>query len=50
MDTLPSQNSTSVFVEGCYCPDGKILLNDHDGICVSVCGKKWYKWCYGKWG
>ncbi|NXP39341.1 MUC5B protein, partial [Leiothrix lutea] len=38
MDTLPSQNSTSVFVEGCYCPDGKILLNDHDGVCVSVCG------------
>lgn len=47
MDTLPSPNSTSVFVEGCYCPDGKMLLNDHDGVCVSVCGKKWYKWCYG---
>ncbi|NWZ60204.1 MUC5B protein, partial [Haliaeetus albicilla] len=38
MDTVPSQTNTPVFVEGCYCPDGKILLNEHDGICVSVCG------------
>ncbi|NXS07902.1 MUC5B protein, partial [Neodrepanis coruscans] len=38
MDAFSSQNNTSVFVEGCYCPDGKILLNDHDGTCVSVCG------------
>uniref|UniRef100_A0A8C4YB16 MUC5A protein n=1 Tax=Gopherus evgoodei TaxID=1825980 RepID=A0A8C4YB16_9SAUR len=36
--TLPLQDKDPALVEGCHCPDGKILLNNLDGICVSVCG------------
>ncbi|KYO22189.1 hypothetical protein Y1Q_0000775 [Alligator mississippiensis] len=35
--TIPSQSKAKVFVEGCYCPDGKILLRDSEATCVSVC-------------
>uniref|UniRef100_A0A8C0JGN5 MUC5A protein n=1 Tax=Chelonoidis abingdonii TaxID=106734 RepID=A0A8C0JGN5_CHEAB len=36
--TIPLQDKDPALVEGCHCPDGKILLNNLDGICVSVCG------------
>ncbi|CAM4571963.1 unnamed protein product [Lepidochelys olivacea] len=36
--TIPLQDKDPALVEGCYCPEGKILLNNLDGLCVSVCG------------
>ncbi|CAM2115403.1 unnamed protein product [Caretta caretta] len=38
--TIPLQDKDPALVEGCYCPEGKILLNNLDGLCVSVCVPK----------
>ncbi|XP_077177563.1 mucin-5B-like isoform X1 [Paroedura picta] len=34
----PQVDISGILAEGCFCPEGMIQLNDHDSICVSVCG------------